>query len=446
MVNELPSVPWAVPLLLNELIWSDQASKNPIKRLRGLWPDLRRQSEAYLLQNAGQRTMALPGRFDIYLDAGLDLLNGRMACAHPECRDLAALRLCRSMGLVADSIWMTDLLSEKFFTDGRPTDDQLYDVLGDALVLSRLWPLIEAGVIRFREPAIALCEGCMAHFDDQVEQIAHSIAGQFLDQLSSKQMEDGKLAFHTGDLYHPNLVYYVDSRKKASRGRVTKKDVALRIAYESVHTALWTARDAAMGGGSVFSNSRAGLAGLAMREGRVESREDLRLLDESRAFALPWVSELNPTQIVQLRSEAASALPVFREQLAHSLVFSDTAGAPQRDFIDGLRVQAEEVKIELQAVQKKSSRLWDAEFLLLSLGLGIYGSVADQGIATAASLLPLLHLISSHTHEERTAKSNARHKPGYVLVKAQDILRHDHDRMNMRSSKVRSAGRSRRRT
>jgi hypothetical protein len=75
-----------------------------------------------------------------------------------------------------------------------------------------------------------------------------------------------------------------------------------------------------MTGGSIFTNSRVGLAGLLQREGRLPDRQTLALFDGNRAFEVPWVSQLSAEQILQLREEASLASPAFRERLARAFV------------------------------------------------------------------------------------------------------------------------------
>ena len=63
---------------------------------------------------------------------------------------------------------------------------------------------------------------------------------------------------------------------------------------------------------------------------------------------------------------------------------------------------------------------------MLGLALSAYGVATDQVVPGVAGLLPVLQLLISHKtgHEADVAKLTTR--PGYVLVKAQDLLEHAH--------------------
>jgi len=164
-------------------------------------------------------------------------------------------------------------------------------------------------------------------------------------------------------------------------------------------------------------------------DGRLPNgQREFRAFEDSRAFDLPWVSELNPSQILQLREEASKAIPSLRELLARATTSdgsepTDSSGA---SIISELRAQAEEVRAELSVKKTKSARYWRTAYGVLGLGISAYGVSTDQALAAMGGLLPIIQLLIEHrtTHESDTEKLKTR--PGYVLVKAQDILAHAH--------------------
>jgi hypothetical protein len=102
-------------------------------------------------------------------------------------------------------------------------------------------------------------------------------------------------------------------------------------------------------------------------------------------------------------------------------------GAPNPiDIVHELRQQAVEVRNELDVTRQHSGRYWNASFTVLSLAGGVYGGATDQVAATAVGLLPLLQLLMAHDHSTEAAVDKLQQRPGYVLVKAQDILAHAH--------------------
>lgn len=426
MVEDLPFVPPAVPLLIEEVIRkADGDANTERKRLKALFPELRKQSRAFMLTGELFPEKVPATDFEVFPDGGLDLFSGEGACFAPSCRVAAADQFCRSFGLIADRVWLTDLITEKCFAPGRPPDDYLEHLLADAHVLARLWPLIEAGVVRFRAPWLPVCEGCKATFEHRVDDIAAALAEQFAEQFHVEK-DHGGFVIRSGDLFYPSIVHMlVNKQDRPSRKRPSRKQLAQDLVHRAVRSALWSARDAARIGGAVFSNSKAGIAGLAWQEGRADSQMQFDQLGVTREVQLPWVNQLAPQQIVQLRYEAAKALPALRELMRKSLGSEQTGERPS-DLVQHLREQAVEVRNELEIASRHSTKYWNTGFVLLSLAVGAYGVATDQTAATAVGLLPLLQLILSHDHDKAAATDRTERRLGYVLVRAQEILQHAH--------------------
>jgi hypothetical protein len=101
-----------------------------------------------------------------------------------------------------------------------------------------------------------------------------------------------------------------------------------------------------------------------------------------------------------------------------------TAASGSDELIAGLREQAAEVRAELDAKRRHSARFWKATYGILGLGLSAYGVAADQLLPGVGGLLPVIHLLISHKTGHESEISKLASKPGYILVKAQDILSH----------------------
>lgn len=421
MFDNLPYVPPALLLILNELQGCTSQS-DARRRLKGMLSDLRDQSEVFQLENIERKGYSRnPLHFDIHLHGALDLLSSA-GCSDLRCRVQAAERLARSVGLVADHVWMTDLLSERFIEFGRATNAKLDAVLDDVLVLSGLLPLILAGVVRFRPPIIHTCTACHMAFNNQVEITAAELHKKFRRDFKVNRQEGGGFIADTGKCFEPRLYFHsIDQIADLPNAN----EFAKHTINEELHSIFWTAREASITGGAVFSNSRLGLAGLLQNEGRLPDRRSLIMFDKDRELNVPWVSELNALQIVQLRQEASKALPAFREQISKALSAPDLDHSNSPDsIISELREQSHEVRSELEAQRTHSSRYWKSTYSLLGLGLSAYGIATDQIFPGVAGLLPVLQLLIAHNtgHETEIAKLTSR--PGFVLVKAQDILAH----------------------
>lgn len=426
MINELPDVPPALSLLLAEVAqctsWQDARL-----RIKDILPTLRDQSEHFLVESAERLSYSRDAlRFEIHLHGGLDLLMGD-GCINLECRIHAADRVARSVGLIADRVWLTDTLSEKFLSFGRATNAKLDDVMSHVVVLARLLPLIKAGIIRFRSPWIPTCAGCAAEFDHQVDHTASEMTQVFRRDFRIEQREDGGFTAHTGKCFEPPLV--LRSYKSDMDAIPTARSYAEYAIAREVRSTLWVAREASLTGGSILSNSRLGLSGLLQQEGRLPDRRSLLLLDRERELSVPWVSELDAAQIVQLREEASKALPAFRNCIAKALSLSDSEVNPSRSsnsIVAELREQAQEVRSELEIKRASSSRYWKTTYGLLGLGLSAYGVATDQLLPGVGGLLPVLQLLIGHKSGHEADVAKLRTRPGYVLVKAQDLLAHSH--------------------
>lgn len=279
-----------------------------------------------------------------------------MSCADLACRKEAAIRLSRSMGLIADSIWLTDFLTDMFCDFGEVSVEKLDSVLKDAQVIADLLPLISTGIVKFRPAWVPSCTDCLAHFEGEVDQLCAQLLTEFRTEFSFDKSNSQGYVLNTGGLYDPPLVFYpAANRVRKNLPTAKELDEAIGPAIRrSVRSALWTGRDALIGRGAVFSNSKIGLTGLALREDSVRSRAELQMFDDSRSISVPWVSDLRPSQIVELRQEAAQALPMFRQMLSRSLAFSpdDSACGNAKDVINDLRQQCIEVRNELSNVER----------------------------------------------------------------------------------------------
>lgn len=430
VIEDLPDVPPAALLLYTEVYAKAPSWDDARKLLKALLPELKRQSRSYDTERFDKKSVApAVSSFDIHLDGALNPFDhGGAACSDLRCRVAAAERIARSMGLMADRIWITDYLTETFCDFGRATGAKLDKVVADTLILGKLMPLVAAGVLRFKSPWIPSCRNCLETFEQEVTRTSDHLVAAFKQEFELEDMGGSRYAIHTGSLFDPPLVLRIHPGRGQSRQPPDMNNCMHRIVHRAVRSTMWIGREAAAGRGSVFSNSRAGLAGMVYQEGRFRDARDLRLLDESRNVDLPWVGQLAPAQVMQLREEASRALPQFRELLASHLVYrpeqQGSADADASGLIGALRQQAAEVRDELQIVNKHAKRFWRQPFTILSLGAAALGVATDQTLSAAGGLLALWQFLGTHDpgNEKDTEKLQCR--PGYVLVKAQDLLAH----------------------
>lgn len=238
MIDPLPHVPPALLLLAQETAqcrsWTDLR-----RRVRSMLRDLRDQSEVFERDSIARADDSPRStRFDVHLDGALNLLSGK-GCPAPECRLKAADRLAQSLGLIADRVWITDLLSEKFIEMRKPTNEQLDDVLHDFLVLTRLLPLIVAGIVKFRSPWTPTCSACAADFTSRLESATDEVAKTFSKHVRMERRSDGGFHAHTGACTEPSMVF--SSASSGLKRIPSARSFAKRWLHEQLHSTFWIA-------------------------------------------------------------------------------------------------------------------------------------------------------------------------------------------------------------
>ncbi|PKB23939.1 hypothetical protein CLU91_4405 [Janthinobacterium sp. 64] len=423
MLSELTDIPPVLQLLVNEVSqcerWSDAR-----KRIKNILPELKLQARSFEFPNSNDAIKARdPGKLDIHLHGALDIISGD-GCSAFSCRILAADRIARSVGLIADRIWLTDTISYRLVDFGRATNEKIDGLIEDAKVLSRLAPLINAGLVKFRSPFFAICDCCSDKLIGDISSLSKILSKKFKSDYKLEPCEKGGYIAHTGKCFEPPLILTNPYAEELPRLR----DFLEPHIEQELRSILYVAREASLTGGSIVSNSRLGLAGLLEQDGRLLSRRSMLLLEREREINVPWVSELSPEQIVQLREEAAIALPAFRSQLTRifSADASNEALTSALVSLESLRDQAEEVRAELNAKKKHSSKYWKVTYGVLGLGLSAYGVSTDNVAASIGGLLPLIQMLINHQTGYDSELTKITSRPSYVLLKAQDILAHAH--------------------
>lgn len=424
MIQDLPDVPPAIGLIAGQLVPTDGPGELR-KKIVAILPELREQSHRFLEAQISRASDSEHGnRFEVHLHGAIDPLAG-IGCLELACRVAATQRISRSVGLIADRVWLTDHLSDRILSCDEATPRAVDGIARDFIVIAQLLPLIAAGVIRFRSPLFSACKNCIAHFDQQVDEISREVTDAFLSEFSFGDGPYEHPYVDVGNAIVPSLVHIFFEKDTSKIPKI--EEFARDWVQEQVRTALWVAREASITHGAVVSNSRAALAGLLHADGRTVDRESLILLEDERSLTVPWVSRLDAAQIVQLREEAAIALPRFREKMAAAMVFdinSKTKALQAKDLVLELREQAQEVRSELMIANKSSARFWKTTYGMLGLGLSAYGVATDQVLAGVGGLLPIIQLLINHKAGQENEALKVKARPGYVLMRAQDILAH----------------------
>ncbi|WP_094820895.1 hypothetical protein [Bordetella genomosp. 4] len=424
---EMKGIPPAVPLLLDEVVQDGLDGGELIKRLIKVLPELVKQSQFFLESSEsyfyGETD---PLKLEIYMDGALNIFNTNVGCSALDCRISAARQMVRSFSLLGDVIWITDFLTEKFIDKRDISEGFLLQVIGDALVLKELEPLVRAGLIKFRSPWRPICQACLSEFDRIVAGMTERSLEAYSQEFSVEEMKGGAYGLSTGNAYYPSMVLRVFPSQWLGARRIPDPEESKRnFVYSAIRSALWSVNEATNRNGVVFSNSSIAMAALAMRENELKNRRSIQLFDERHSIDVPWVSNLSAAQIVELRNEASKSLPAFRQMLGrHFLSTKNLNEQNSNDMMDELRDQAVDVRNELENTRKYSSRYWKSAYAVLGLGISVYGLGSGNVPAALGGLLPILQLLIQHAGGTEKDLDKLERRAGFVLVKAQDILRH----------------------
>lgn len=420
MIEVSPGVPPHIALLLNEEIdLSD--FRHATRDLKGMLRDLKNQAKS-LDYRPENDLIDGPREFRAVMNGGLDLFSNSGACQVLACRIGYADQIARSIALMSDKVSMHDYLCERILDlRSRPSNDEIKPLLADVVVLRRLKPLVEAGILRFSSPFVSTCSSCKQEFEGRVQQLAGRIF-QSLGHKISVEREGAETSIDLGAIYDPGVIYQL-SPVYAKKG---DEELGRHFVSRAVRSALWDARTASSIQGSLFSNSRAAVAGLLSEDGNHLLPAEFQAFSAERAASLPWVSGLTIAQTLELRQEAHKALPALRQFMARRLSAASIsqANADWRECVAELREQAEGVRSELALATSKSRSLHRNATGILGMTVSAVSLAAGGVIAGIEGLLSTLGLIHSIPLANSLHAETLRTKPGYVLVAAEDILHH----------------------
>lgn len=421
MIDATPGVPPHIAMLLNEEF--DLADgRRSMRKLKGMLRELKDQSQS-------ASSFALPiqiNEFDGFkavLSGGLDLFAGQGACQAVPCRVSYARQISRSIALMADQVVASDTFFDTINSlKSRPTIEEAFPLLCDLVVLKQVKPLIAAGLLKFSPPFSGLCSNCITSFDARIDQLTDRALREFGASLKVERDGDGH-SIDFGAMYSPGI--HVHLNDEFLRGK-NDSEVIRSVLRESIKTIFLDAKSASWQGGSVFSNSNAGISALLSEDGRLLDSWDLRAFSAERSANLPWISGLTIEQTLNLRNEASSALPALREFMARRLSADPSSpfNPHWRDTVSELREQAAQVRSELEISISRSSTIRRNATGILGLCVSAVCLGTQGGEAALGGLLSTLGLIHSLPAKDSLPTKQIKAKPGYVLVAAEDILRH----------------------
>jgi hypothetical protein len=427
----LERLPPVVQILLAESP-SEADKRDPTKYIRRLLPELRRQAE-WTMKHGDDYYLGTEERPDgLVIDpaSGLDPFSTHGKCGEAACRLHNADLVARTVGLYADCAIVGDHFTDHVLLSERWSHYDNYLLFSNLLVLRRLKPMLEAGVFRFTSNFGAYCRRHSEEFKAKVKVAADEAVKLSASGLHLVVRAD-RVEVHTSEPLGSPLVFTAPMtkklKKKVEKAHDLKKltvELFAPVIYDEVHETLFKMRRATPFRAVTFSNSRVSLRAARHFDAESPSAAETEIWEASRSANLPWVSDLTPTQILELREGAHRALPRFRERMGRGLTGGSREEAAK--VIRDLREEAAEVEAELRALDARGESRFRNLSGILGMTVSVYG-FAGEFLAAGAALTglgTLLGLLHAAGHKERQSLEKLVARPGYVLVKAKELTEH----------------------
>jgi hypothetical protein len=158
-----------------------------------------------------------------------------------------------------------------------------------------------------------------------------------------------------------------------------------------------------MSSATLFTTARQQLRVLNAFDRRAPALNRIAAWESTRSIQLPWIERLSVQDVLQLRREAATALPAFRASFVQELVRSDGSVEAAAVAVDRLRSEAISVEQELSEARMSADSLFRNTFGLLGMGLAIYGFASGQALTGATGLLSVLGYLHQNNAKHKTA-------------------------------------------
>lgn len=392
--------------------------------------------------------------FTVSASGSLNPFSATGKCSDMACRFQAIKHFITTIGLYSDGTLLADPVTGFFLTDKEISYRRLFASLNS---LAHMVPLIREGLITFVSPTMALCQHCLDEVQRKITSITVNLAQQCGTRASIRLVDGSEAKAFTdrygGDapfllvqtpdldadhshpllvsvpLNHPTLTPLKESlaaNPKRNRRRILNvhKDLIVASAIQGDVRTTFFELDSARRLNSLFlAASRLESLLIANVESGAPVIADIEEWEAVRSVALPWISELNADQIVQLRNEASHALPRLRQTLATSL--SSSSGSQNiTGVLQDLRAQALDVEMELRALGVRKEQRFRAGMAGLSMAFIVYGFASGLAPVAATSLATFLATLAHLRSTERDLSSKHEKlisSPGYALLKAKQI-------------------------
>lgn len=425
----MKGVPPVVSLLIAESFDGIHTGAGVRRKLKRMMAELSRQAE-WSLDNYRyfDSDVAAVTDFVVRPSGALDPFTTLESCGGVACLFRTAEQFARSVGLLSDRVVLPDVFTP-YFLGGHVLDgDSWHGLLRKIVVLERLKPLIEAGIVVFNDLPVRSVS------PNERQQLSDA-AIHVLDQIESElkfTRKSGIVEISTGSLFHRPLhkSFRIPSGREHETTRELGRAAFIPELVRDLEDILQDLREAGRTRAILAAGSRLGVLAVRALENRMPELRTLDAWEATRSLELPWVDSLTPHEVVQLRGEAADALPRLRALVGkHIGRTSDDNDQRVVELVRELRAESAEVESELKTLKWTKQRGFRTLTGALGLTIAVYGVSSGFVPASVAlgSLLSLLGILHSSERQDERDHEQLASRPGYLLLKARNLLEHRHE-------------------
>lgn len=356
-----------------------------------------------------------PYRFE----ASAELSGLAERCDHPGCRVTKARELAQFAALYADEVYISnpfeqyDAHDPKYDLESHSLDVLQDLVVGDLQVLLLLRPLIEAGIVKFRNSPYDYCEGCRArlagpdlNLTEAYASLEHELRQAFLEGCEFYlEIDDEEVLVSVrsdqGLLDHSEPVF---AYRKGVLGALGIRSDSLRIdsplppdvvedldvlssLVEPVLASLTLQTVSTRVHGSVFLSNRRFEVDAIGRVAPGQMADRSRELMSGLRHAVPSVFAREVSDLVRIRRAEANSFAAYRGALSRAI--AETDGADPRDLptivSDIVAPEVSRLNIRLKTAKGTRAKRQRGE-IVVGVGAIAMGLVAPALIPGASTL------------------------------------------------------------
>ncbi|MCG6535544.1 MAG: hypothetical protein L7F78_12835 [Syntrophales bacterium LBB04] len=273
--------------------------------------------------------------FNITLGGSLDILSPAAGCASPECKRNEALNIARTVGLLANKVFVTDHLSALLSCYSNNLVDAGRVRMMTA-VLKTLAPFIDNNTIELRTPVVHFCQNCQNNIDAQIMLFLDSVIdceAEFELRYLGQQKQDHLIVINSPELARlceaPAALVQISKKEYSSFSfKPNNKQICGRIKDEPfvlskirehhlrrLRNVIQGTRSADRTSSLFMAKSKLDTLFLSSLDGVRIQRNGIEQWESMRSIDLPWIGQLTMNQVIRLKEEASVSLESLRDHI-----------------------------------------------------------------------------------------------------------------------------------